>query len=290
MPDLLLPVALALLAAALFAFGNQCSRIALRYTDPQTATLFQIGVSTALYWLTAPFYLELHFWTSPVLPLLAVIGLFRPLLSANLGMAGTRILGPTISSTLAATAPLFSVALGVLLLTETLTWEVALGTAGIALAVMVLSWQRNAVRSWPMIALLLPISAALLRSLAHALAKIGLESIPSPIFVALIAYSVSFPLALANNLRVNRRVPRNIPPAGLKWLLITGLIYGISALVMNTALMSGRLIVVSPIVACSPLFTLLLGHFVFREEALTRRVAVAVMLVVPSVALIGFRA
>jgi hypothetical protein len=29
---------------------------------------------------------------------------------------------------------------------------------------------------------------------------------------------------------------------------------------------------------------------VFREEALTRRVAVAVMLVVPSVALIGFRA
>ncbi len=290
MPDLLLPVALALLAAVLFAFGNQCSRMALRYTDPQTATLFQIGVSTLMYWLTAPFYLELHFWTASVLPLLAVIGLFRPLLSANLGMAGTRILGPTTSSTLAATAPLFSVGLGVLLLTETLTWEVALGTAGIVLAVMVLSWQRNTDRSWPLVALLLPVSAALLRSLAHALAKIGLESIPSPFFVALMAYSVSFPLALANHLRVNRRVPKNIPPVGLKWLLITGLVYGVSVLVMNTALMSGRLIVVSPIVACSPLFTLLLGRFVFREEALTRRVAVAVLLVVPSVILIGFRA
>ncbi|HIO35399.1 MAG TPA: hypothetical protein EYN43_11305, partial [Gammaproteobacteria bacterium] len=95
--DLLLPVVLALLAAVLFAFGNQCSRIALRFTDSQTAALFQIGVSTALYWLIAPFYLEISFWNSPVLPLLAAIGLIRPLLSANLGMAGTRILGPTIS-------------------------------------------------------------------------------------------------------------------------------------------------------------------------------------------------
>ena len=85
----------------------------MRYTDPQTATLFQIGVSTTLYWLASPFYLEASYWSSPVLPLLAAIGLFRPLLSANLGMAGTRILGPTISSTLASTAPLFGVALGV---------------------------------------------------------------------------------------------------------------------------------------------------------------------------------
>ena len=54
--------------------------------------------------------------------------------------------------------------------------------------------------------------------------------------------------------------------------------------------MAGRLIVVSPIVACSPLFTLLLGHFVFREKALSPRVAIAVALVVPSVVLIGLRA
>ena len=125
----LLPVVLALLAAVLFAFGNQCSRVAMRYTDSQTATLFQIGVSTTLYWLISPFYLEMSFWSSPVLPLLAGIGLMRPLISANLGMAGTRILGPTISSTLASTAPLFGVALGVVLLAETLSWEIALAVS-----------------------------------------------------------------------------------------------------------------------------------------------------------------
>ena len=43
------------------------------------------------------------------------------------------------------------------------------------------------------------------------------------------------------------------------------------------------------VIACAPLFTLLLGAAVFREEAITRRVVVAVLVVVPSVALIGVR-
>jgi len=261
----------------------------MRYTDSQTATLFQIGVSTALYWLISPFYLEISFWSSPVLPLLAAIGLMRPLISANLGMAGTRILGPTISSTLASTAPLFGVALGVVLLAETLSWEIALGTAGIVFAVAILSWRRASSRTWPLIALLLPVGAAMIRSLAHALAKIGLEVLPSPFFVALVAYTVSFPIALANDIRIRRNKPRRLSIASLKWLVITGLIYAVSVLVMNTALMSGRLIVVSPIVACSPLFTLLLGRFVFREKSLNRKVTIAVLLVVPSVILIGLR-
>ena len=37
-------------------------------------------------------------------------------------------------------------------------------------------------------ALLLPVGAALLRSFAHVFAKIGMEAIPSPFFVALVAY------------------------------------------------------------------------------------------------------
>ena len=78
--------------------------------------LFQIGVSTTLYWLASPFYLQAWYWSSPVMPLLAMLGLFRPILSANLGMAGTRILGPTIAATLSATSPLFGVALGVMLI------------------------------------------------------------------------------------------------------------------------------------------------------------------------------
>ena len=284
-----LPVLFALAAAVLFALGNQLSRMALRFVDSQTAVLWQIGVSATIYWLAAPFYMEAWYWTASVLPLLVLLGCVRPLLSANLGMAGTRILGPTISATLSATSPLFGVALGVMLLAETLSREIAIGTVGIVAGVVLISSHGRSSRTWPLVALLLPIGAALVRSLSHAFSKIALEEVPSPFFVAVVAYSVSFVLALANQARTGRAVFSAVAPGGVKWLVATGATYGTAVLMLNTALLHGRLVVVAPIIACAPLFTLLLGAAVFRENAITRRVVVAVLIVVPSVALIGVR-
>lgn len=283
------PLLLALAAAALFAFGSQFSRLALRHVDSQTAVLWQIGVSVSLYWLLAPFYLEAWYWTSSVLPLLVVLGLFRPLLSANLGMAGIRILGPTISSTLSAISPLFGVALGVVLLGELLSWEIAVGSVGIVAGIVLISSRGPSSRSWPLIALLLPVGAALVRSLTQAFSKIALDAIPSPFFVALVAYSVSFVLAFANQVRTGGPAFVAVAPEGMKWLVTTGATYGIAVIVLNTALMHGRLIVVAPIIACVPLFTLLLGAAVFREKAISPRIVIAVLIVVPSVTLIGLR-
>ena len=283
------PVLLSLAAAIIFAFGNQFSRVALRFVDSQTAVLWQIGVSVSIYWLAAPFYMEAWYWTASVLPLLIMLGCFRPLFSANLGMAGTRILGPTINATLSAIAPLFGVALGVVLLAETLSWEIAVGSVGIVAGVILISSRGPSSRTWPLVALLLPIGAALVRSLSHAFSKIALEEIPSPFFIAVVAYSVSFVLALANQVRTGRPGYEAVAPEGVKWLIVTGATYGVAVLVLNMALLHGRLIVVAPIVACAPLFTLLLGAAVFRENAITRRVVIAVLIVVPSVALIGIR-
>ncbi len=283
------PVLLSLAAAIIFAFGNQFSRVALRFVDSQTAVLWQIGVSVSIYWLAAPFYMEAWYWTASVLPLLIMLGCFRPLLSANLGMAGTRILGPTINATLSAIAPLFGVALGVVLLAETLSWEIAVGSVGIVAGVILISSRGPSSRTWPLVALLLPIGAAFVRSLSHAFSKIALEEIPSPFFIAVVAYSVSFVLALANQVRTGRPGYEAVAPEGVKWLIVTGATYGVAVLVLNMALLHGRLIVVAPIVACAPLFTLLLGAAVFRENAITRRVVIAVLIVVPSVALIGIR-
>ena len=283
------PVLLSLAAAIIFAFGNQFARVALRFVDSQTAVLWQIGVSVSIYWLAAPFYMEAWYWTASVLPLLIMLGCFRPLLSANLGMAGTRMLGPTINATLSAIAPLFGVALGVVLLAETLSWEIAVGSVGIVAGVILISSRGPSSRTWPLVALLLPIGAALVRSLSHAFSKIALEEIPSPFFIVVVAYSVSFVLALANQVRTGRPGYEAVAPEGVKWLIVTGATYGVAVLVLNMALLHGRLIVVAPIVACAPLFTLLLGAAVFRENAITRRVVIAVLIVVPSVALIGIR-
>jgi len=284
-----LPVLLSLVAAFLFATGIQFARVGLEHVDTRTATLTQIGAATVLYWIAAPLFVEAWFFGSPAIVLLAAIGLFRPFLSANLAMAGTRLLGPTISSTLSSTAPMFGVFLGVLVLGESLTLPVISAALGIVLGVACLSWKGDVNRTWPLWALALPVGSALLRTLAQMFAKIGMESIPSPFFVGLVGYTVSFAIALiAVRGPVGRR-PQRLWTPGSKWLVITGGCYGFAILSLNTALQCGQLVVVSPVVACSPLFSLLLGWLFFRERGIDRRVVLAVVLVVPSVVLIALK-
>ena len=281
-------VGLSLFSAFLFALGIHVSRIGLRYLDSQSGALIQIGAATALYWIFAPFFVEAHYWLSPVIGLLVAIGVFRPFLSANLAMAGTRRLGPTISSTLSSTSPLFGVAFGVLLLGEALTPATVLGTLGIVAGVVVLSWRGDKHRDWVAWALLLPVGAAIIRSLAHVFAKIGLETLPSPFFVGLVGYSASFIVALLNAKRRRQTRSELIVP-GAQWFVCTGVIYGASIFSLNYALQCGKLVTVAPIVACAPIFTLLLGAVVFREDALNWRVVLSVALVVPSVVMIAVR-
>lgn len=277
------------MAALLFATGIQLARLGLEHTDTPTATLTQIGAATMIYWVAAPVFVEARYWLSPAVFLLAAIGLFRPFLSASLSLAGTRLLGPTISSTLSSTAPLFGVALGYLALGETLTAPVLIGAGGIMAGVACLSWKGDVQRAWPLWALALPVGAALLRTLAQMFAKIGMEDIPSPFFVGLVGYSVSLAIAILTTWRRVRRSPAPLWTPGSKWLVCTGFCYGVAILSLNTALLCGDLVVVSPIAACAPFFSLLLGWLAFRERAINRRVVLAVALVVPSVAIIAFK-
>ena len=285
-----LSVILALVAALLFSLGIHFSRSGLRHLDSRSATLVTIGAATALYWLASAWFVEWHFWLSPAVALFALIGLFRPVLSGNLAMAGTHYLGPTIASTLAATAPLFGVGLGVAILGEEAGPGVLLGTLAIVVGVVALSRRGAMLSDWPWWALLLPIGAALLRSLAQAIAKLGMEMLPSPFFVGLVGYTVSFAVALAY--QGGRKAPIAVVTRspGLKWMIAAGISYGLAILSLNTALACGPLVVVAPIVACSPLFTLLLGLLVFDERIIGLRVAVAVLLIVPGVVLVTLRA
>jgi len=281
---------LALLAALLFSLGNQTSRRALDYAVASRVTMYQIGVSLAIYLMAAPFYMKKAYWLSPAILFLAAAGLIRPLVSANLGTMGTRILGPTISSTVSACGPVLSVTLGVLVLSETLHWQTALGTVGIVISIIVLSWRGQSKPTWSVWALLFPVGAALIRAASHVLAKFGLEYIPSPIFVALVTYTVSFPLAwLYHKYTSRHEMVSPIPLAGIGWMVLGGAFYGTAVMILNTALMWSDLVVVSPLVSCTPFFTLLLGIFVFKEAHIDKRTVIAVALVVPSVILIGVR-
>jgi drug/metabolite transporter (DMT)-like permease len=287
LPEGLLPVVLSLGAGVLFAFGTHFLSLGLRYADPQTGTLIDIGGSAVMYWLLAPFFLEAGYWITLAALIFVILGLFRPFITANLATRGVYYLGPTLSATFSSTAPFFAAGFGVLLLDENLTLPIGVGTLAIIAAVGLLSYRGGVKASWPLWALLFPLGAALLRSASHTFTKIGLEMVPSPFFAALVGTTVSFALALAAQ-RFRRLPPLRFKTnPGLLWFVAAGVAHGLAVLVLNSALAIGQVIVVVPLISAYPFFTLALSLLVFRRESVNRRTVIAVLLVVPGALLIA---
>lgn len=278
---------LAVGAAMCFALGAQFASLGLRNMDSRSGSFVTIATSMLLFWIISPLYLKFEYFLTFAAVVFASIGLFRPLLSANLAHFGNKLLGPTRSSTLASTAPFFGVAMGVLFLNEALSWQTAVGTLAIVGGVMLLSSRRGSgPQSWPLWAILVPIGAAFLRAAAQVLTKFGMQSLPDPLFAGLMAYSVSFVLALFSENVLSEQARRKLVAPGLMWFVGAGTVNGFGIMNLNAALNIGTVTEVAPVVACSPLFTLLLSVLIFRRETITLLTTAAVSLVVAGLMLI----
>ncbi|HAD35402.1 MAG TPA: hypothetical protein DCF72_00480 [Gammaproteobacteria bacterium] len=282
------PVALALCSAFLFAVAVQLHNLGLRHIDSRRGTLISICSSAALYWMLSPWFLETWYWFTTGAALFATIGLFRPFLSANFAMAGIRFLGPTLSTTLASIAPLFSALFAIALLEESMTASLMGGTFAIVTGVVILTYRGNTTSMWPLWALSLPLGAAILRALAHAVTKLGLDVVPEPLFAGLVGYSVSLLVGLiVASVQHARIIPSVWWSPGMAWFLIGGIINGISLWSLNTALQIGQVITVVPVVSVSPVISFLLGYFIFRKERFTSRIVIAIVLIVPAIVIIA---
>lgn len=286
--DSFFPVLLSLLSAFLFALGAQFQSLGLVHMDSRSGAAITISTSAMLYLLVSPFFLNLEYLLEPAILIFVLVGLFRPAVSANLALAGLKFLGPTLSSTLTSTAPLFAVGLGIIFLDEVLNFSIAIGTLVIVLAIMMLAKKDRKISSgWPLWALALPIGAAAIRALAHVLTKVGMEEIPDAYLAGLIGFVVSaiVTLIIHKSRRVSSTISLKNP--GTKWFIGASACFSLAVLSLNTALYNGQVIQVIPIVAASPIFTLLLSIGIFRQEVITKRIVLAVFMVVPAVMLIA---
>ena len=284
----LAPILLALTSATLFAVSILVLHQGLHHADSETGSLIQIAATALCYWLLAPWLVENWYWFTPAAAFFAVVGLFKPFLSANASLLSVHYLGPTPTSTLAATSPLFAAALGVFFLGEHLTLPIVLGTMAIMAGSIVLAqqggWGRRT--AWPLWALLLPLAAALIRTSGDVLTKFAMLDLPSPYFAGLVSFTVSLIIAMLVYGARRRALPKLGPAHGTGWFVLAGVINGISVYCLNTALKLGEVIVVIPLVSASPFLTLLLSIFLVRREIITRNSLLAVLLVVPGVIMI----
>lgn len=213
--------------------------------------------------------------------------MIRPFLSSNLAALGIRYVGPTLTATFSSITPLFAAGFGIFLLGEHFTLPVGVGTVTIIAALLILTHRGSVGTSWPIWALAFPLGAAIVRSFAHAMTKLGFEVVPEPFYAGFIGYTVSLVVALAVQVATRQPMPNLARRPGLLWCAAAGVCHACAVMMMNTALHLSPLIIVVPLVSIYPFFTLALSLLIFRREALSARTIIAVLLVVPGVLLIG---
>jgi drug/metabolite transporter, DME family len=286
--ETLFPITLSLIAAFLFALGAQFQHVGLAHIDSRGGAAITIATSALLFILAAPIFLDIDNLLHPAVLIFVLVGCFRPAISANFSLAGMRYLGPTLNSTLTSTAPFFSAALGIFWLGEILNWPTAIGTLAIVGAIMLLASKDGTVAtSWPVWALALPVGAAAIRAGAHVLTKVGMESVPDVYIAGLVGFVVSALITLGIH-----KARRDAPPIpwtspAARWFMGASCCFSLAVISLNTALHLGTVVQVVPVVAASPIFTLILSVLVFRRERITARVVTAVLIVVPAVILIA---
>jgi len=199
-----------------------------------------------------------------------------------LSIEATKRMGPTISATISATAPLFATAVAVTALGENITFVFLVGTLGTVTGIMVLSLKRQGHTNWPLWALVFPVGAAAIRGTNHNIGKFGLQILPSPYFASLVSFTVSFSGSVLIYRYRSGSLPWKLPRRGLMWSGFSGACIAVGVLSMYSALNSGLVIVVSPIIATFPLFTLVIS-LLSRQEVLSWRILAGVILVVGGV-------
>ena len=281
--------AIAIAVSINFGVASHIQHIALDHMDVATGTLVNIATTALIFWVLSPLYLVPEtLLTAPVAYLWSA-GLIVPSVSITFATLSVKTIGPGLTTGLAATSPIFSMAIAVLFLGETVTGSILAGTLFVMGGIMLIAAfrSRQTASSWPLWAISLPLIAALARGIAHPLMKLGLNGLPSPLTAGLVSTSVS--LIVLSLVRLGAR--RGLPAwnRGYLWFALCGVINGFGIVGLGIALNIGSVIIVSPLVATTPVFTLLMGYVIFRREAITWPTVAAIALIIFGCVLIILR-
>lgn len=275
---------LAITSACCFGSGMITARCGLRSLDARSGAAISIPTATLLFVLAAPFTLTLSDFDAAAVLVFAAVGLIYPALVTLLTFRANETLGPTVTSAVSGTAPLFAMIAAALLLGEHIPPRAAVAGLGVAAGVALLSWRPGA--SAGRIsgrALFWPVAGAVVRGVAQAGAKAGLLLWGNPFAASLVGYLVSSTAVLgAEQLRQGGR--RTLTRHGLLWFMATGAVNGAAMLLMYAALAQAPVATVAPVIAAYPLVTVLGSMLFLRGENTGVHAVAGTLLTVASIA------
>ena len=280
-------IVLAFASAAFLGTGVALTQFGLRTVHPLSGAAISIPSFTLCFILLSPILLRGETIVWYAVPIFAVVGLVFPAAVTLLSFASNRSLGPVVTSTLGNLSPLFSVALAIVILHEPLRLFQFTGIVIAVLGVGIITVTRTPdMRDWRTWALLLPLTAALLRGVIPPVIKIGLEIWPSPIAAGLTGYIFStITVLLVERVRNGHFIVR-APLSGRLWFAVTGICNGIGTLLLYAAVGAGPITLVAPLIATYPLVTVGLSAIVLTNVRITARLVAGSVLAVSGVVLV----
>jgi drug/metabolite transporter (DMT)-like permease len=277
-----IPAQLIALAAALsYATSGIAAKRGLRYSTPITVTLVSVTIHAVSLWtalLLTGGIPDVSWW---VLFLFALTGTLQPIIRL-FTYAGIHYIGASRGTTLRGAHPLFSTTLAIIFLGEHATLPIIAGTILIVAGITLISWQTEAQRAsfrWWHIGY--PLGAAFLAGISHPLRRYALGLDNEPLFLAAVIGIVALPW-LGSYIVLPRKGEQPVwNRQSIGPFLFAGVFETLGILLVILALSSGPVVIVSPIVATSPLW-ILLGTWLFLRgiERLTLRTIAGALCVV----------
>jgi len=281
---------LAVLSALCFGAGMVTSRVGLRHLDARSGAAVSIPTATILFVIAAPFTIELSAFNFATALVFAIVGLFYPALVTLLTFRSNEELGPTVTSAISGTAPLFAMLAAALLLGERVPPQAAIAGLGVASGVALLSWRPGSLRAGVHgRALIWPVAGAVVRGVAQAGAKAGLLLWGNPFAASVIGYLVSSTAVIgAERLRSGGR--KTVTRQGLLWFTATGVVNGGAMVLMYSALARAPVSTVAPVIAAYPLVTAIASALFLRGEKISAQIILGTIITVAAIAyLAAFR-
>ena len=275
------PQALALVTSISYAGALICSRLGLKYSTPTTVTLVSILIQNLVLW-TAVFFLSgipRVSWVS--VTLFGIVGVFQ-LGVRLLAYTGVLKIGASRSSALQSINPLISFTIAIVVLKESATVLTLAGTLLVVAGVVLVSWKAEqellSFRWWH---LLLPVGAAILSGVNHPMRRYALSLSNEPLFFSAFMGFVTL-IAFAGYMTISSQEPRLVWDRRALWPFVcTGIFETFSIFLIIKALSIGPVVVIAPIAATYPVWSLIGAKLFLKDvERIGLKAAVGILSVV----------
>ena len=264
---MIVAIVFAILASILFALASIIAKYALAHLDELTGAFISVLTMAVFFWCVAIWNLEWDFWYSKATLYFVIAGFFLPALGQRFQILAVKHVGPALTSAVGAFLPLFAILPAILYLGETVTLfqfaGITLLVGGLILAAAGrgISWRKRA-----FYLLLLPLCAAIVRAIAQPISKIGYNILAEPMFAMMVMTTVSS-LAVGVMLLVQGSPRRALSfTRGHCLFALVGAVTGSGILALQVSLVAGSVTLAASLSSMAPVFSILLGAYIFKNE------------------------